>query len=46
MGKMFLIRTFAVLAMLVLVLQALDLLSESGHILGHDGNGQPRFCAI
>ena len=33
MGKMFLIRTFAILAALVLVLQALDLLSESGDIL-------------
>lgn len=41
MGKMFLVRTFAVLAMLVLVLQALDLLTESGHILAHAGNGQP-----
>ena len=40
MGKMFLIRTFAVLAMFVLVLQALDLLSESGHILAYAGNGQ------
>ena len=41
MGKMFLVRTFAVLAMLVLVLQALDILTESGHILAHAGNGQP-----
>ncbi len=40
MGKMFLIRTFAVLAIFVLVLQALDLLSESGHILAYAGNGQ------
>lgn len=40
MGKMFLIRTFAVLGMFVLVMQALDLLSESGHILAHAGNGQ------
>lgn len=39
MGRMFLTRTFAVLAMLVLVLQALDLLSESGHILAYAGNG-------
>ncbi|WP_404371065.1 LPS export ABC transporter permease LptG [Sphingomonas sp. MMS24-J45] len=43
MGKMFLVRTFAVLAMLVLVLQALDLLTESGHILAHAGNGQPEI---
>ena len=43
MGKMFLVRTFAVLAMLVLILQALDLLTESGHILAHAGNGQPEI---
>lgn len=40
MAKMFLTRTFAILAALVLVLQALDLLSESGRILAHPGNGQ------
>lgn len=40
MGKMFLLRTFAILAALVLVLQALDLLSESGRILAYEGNGQ------
>jgi lipopolysaccharide export system permease protein len=40
MGRMFLVRTFAMLAALVLVLQALDLLSESGLILAHPGNGQ------
>lgn len=39
MARMFLIRTFAVLAALVLVLQALDLLSESGNILAFPGNG-------
>ena len=39
MAKMFLIRTFAVLAMLVLVLQTLDLLGESGRILAYPGNG-------
>ena len=39
MGRMFLIRTFAVLAMLVLVLQTLDLLGESGKILAYPGNG-------
>jgi lipopolysaccharide export system permease protein len=43
MGKMFLIRTFAVLGMFVLVMQALDLLSESGHILAYPGNGQPEI---
>lgn len=40
MAKMLMIRTFAVLAMLVLVLQALDLLGESGRIMAQEGNGQ------
>ena len=40
MAKMFIIRTLAVLALLVLVLQALDLLGESGKILAHPGNGE------
>lgn len=39
MGRMFLVRSFAVLAALVLVLQALDLLGESGKILAYPGNG-------
>ncbi|NCP11740.1 MAG: LPS export ABC transporter permease LptG [Sphingomonadales bacterium] len=39
-GRLFLVRTFAILIMLVLVLQALDLLGESGKILGVAGNGQ------
>ncbi|WP_448661117.1 LPS export ABC transporter permease LptG [Sphingomonas sp. CJ20] len=39
MGRMFLVRTFAILAALVLILQALDLLSESGKILAYAGNG-------
>ena len=39
MARMFLVRTFAILAALVLVLQALDLLSESGRILAYPGNG-------
>jgi len=39
MGRMFLVRSFAVLAALVLVLQALDLLGESGKILAYKGNG-------
>jgi len=38
-AKMFLIRTFAVLAVLLLVLQVLDLLSESDKILAAPGNG-------
>lgn len=40
MAKMFIIRTLAVLALLVLVLQALDLLGESGKILAYAGNGE------
>ncbi len=38
MAKLFLVRTFAVLAMLVLILQTLDLLGESGKILAMPGN--------
>ncbi|MEA3003021.1 MAG: lipopolysaccharide export system permease protein [Sphingomonadales bacterium] len=38
MGRLFLVRTFAVLAALVVVLQMLDLLGESGKILAHPGN--------
>ncbi len=40
MARMFLVRTFAVLAALVLILQSLDLLGESGKILAYPGNGQ------
>ena len=40
LAKLFVTRTFAVLIMLVLVLQTLDLLSESGKILAYPGNGQ------
>jgi len=40
MARLFLVRTFAILFALVLVLQALDLLSESGKILAAPGNGQ------
>jgi len=40
MGKLFLTRSLAVLAMLLLVLMTLDLLGESGKILGVEGNGQ------
>jgi lipopolysaccharide export system permease protein len=38
-GKMFLLRTFAILIALVLVLQTLDLLGESSKILAVPGNG-------
>jgi lipopolysaccharide export system permease protein len=39
MARMFLVRSMAVLAALVIVLMALDLLGESGNILAHPGNG-------
>ncbi|OYY72880.1 LPS export ABC transporter permease LptG [Sphingomonas sp. 28-63-12] len=39
MARLFVVRTFAILAALVIVLQALDLLSESGRILAVPGNG-------
>lgn len=42
-ARLFLVRTFAVLLMLVLVLQTLDLLGESGNILAYPGNGQPEL---
>ncbi|MBX9797176.1 LPS export ABC transporter permease LptG [Sphingomonas sp.] len=40
MARMFVLRTFVILAALVLVLQTLDLLTESGAILAYRGNGQ------
>lgn len=40
MAKMFVVRSFAVLALLVIVLQVLDLLGESDAILRFPGNGQ------
>ncbi len=43
MAKLFLTRSFAVLALLVLVLQALDLLGESEKILSPPGNGQAQI---
>ena len=42
-AKTFAVRIVAVLLMLVLVLQMLDLLSESGHILSAPGNGQAQL---
>jgi lipopolysaccharide export system permease protein len=39
MARMFVVRTLAVLAALVLILQTLDLLGESGKILAVPGNG-------
>ena len=40
MGRTFLVRTFAVLAMLTIVLLTLDMLGESGKVLGAPGNGE------
>lgn len=40
MAKLFVLRSFAVLAMLVLILMTLDLLGESGKILAVPGNDQ------
>lgn len=38
-ARLFLVRSFVILAMLVLVLQSLDLLGQSGKILAIPGNG-------
>lgn len=43
LAKLFVTRTLAVLVMLVLVLQMLDLLSESGKILAYPGNGESQL---
>ena len=43
MARLMLVRTFAILAGLVLVLQTLDLLSESASILAYPGNGQEQI---
>lgn len=40
LAKTFVIRILAVLLMLVLILQTLDLLGESGKVLGYPGNGE------
>ncbi len=40
LAKTFVIRILAVLVMLVLVLQALDLLSQSSKVLAYEGNGE------
>jgi lipopolysaccharide export system permease protein len=45
MAKLFLVRTFAVLAMLVLILVTLDLLGESGKIMAVPGNQQSDLWA-
>ncbi len=43
LARMFFTRILAVLVMLVLVLQMLDLLSESGDILAYPGNGEAQL---
>jgi lipopolysaccharide export system permease protein len=43
LARLFVTRIAAVLLMLVLVLQLLDLLGESGDILGYPGNGQAQL---
>ena len=43
MARTFLVRSLAVLAALVLVLMALDLLGESGDIMAHPGNGNAQL---
>ncbi|TCM17763.1 lipopolysaccharide export system permease protein [Novosphingobium sp. PhB165] len=43
LARLFVTRIFAVLLMLVLVLQVLDLLGESGDILAYHGNGQAQL---
>lgn len=43
MIRLFLTRTFAVLAMLVVILQMLDLLGNSGDILAYPGNGDAQL---
>jgi lipopolysaccharide export system permease protein len=42
-ARLFLVRTFAVAIMLVLVLLTLDLLGESGKVLAYPGNGQAQL---
>lgn len=43
MGRTFLVRCIAVLALLVVVLMTLDLLGESGDVLAYPGNGDPEL---
>ncbi|HZV09822.1 MAG TPA: LptF/LptG family permease, partial [Novosphingobium sp.] len=43
LARLFITRILGVLIMLVLVLQTLDLLSESGTILAHQGNGEAQI---
>ncbi len=43
MARLFLLRSFSILLLLVMVLMALDLLGESGKILEYPGNGQAQI---
>ena len=43
MARMFLVRSFAVLGVLIIILQVLDLLGESDNILAYAGNGQAQI---
>ncbi len=43
MGWMFLTRTFGVLIALVVILQSLDMLGQTGKILAYPGNGTPQI---
>ncbi|HWU02109.1 MAG TPA: LPS export ABC transporter permease LptG [Novosphingobium sp.] len=43
LAKLFVTRIVGVLILLVMVLQVLDLLSESGNILAHPGNGEAQI---
>ena len=43
MARLFVVRSFAVLFALVIVLMTLDLLGNSGEILAHPGNGDPEL---
>jgi lipopolysaccharide export system permease protein len=40
LSRLFITRIIGTLIMLVVILQLLDLLGESGHILSHKGNGE------
>jgi lipopolysaccharide export system permease protein len=42
-ARLFVVRLLGVLLMLVLILQMLDLLGESGKILGHPGHGEAQL---
>lgn len=43
LSRLFITRILGTLVMLVVVLQLLDLLGESGHILAHPGNGEAQL---